>query len=84
MKRNMKPGQCHAVPTCAAWSLAQLLKLVSKFVSELLPGQRKAENVLCKIHGVYFKNVFSGGQLSLARRPQSFSPGVLRGVTAQE
>lgn len=80
MKRIMKLGQC----PCTAWSLAQLLKLVSNFVSELLPGQRKAENVLCKIHDVYFKNVSSGGQLSLALRPQSFSPGVLRGVTARE
>lgn len=42
------------------------------------PGQRKT-SVLCKIHVVYFKNVFSGGQLSLAPEPQSFSRVLGRG-----
>ena len=52
-----------------------MFKLVSTFVSELLLGQSKAEGLIYKIRVIYFKNDFSGKQLSLTLRPQSFFPG---------
>lgn len=61
----------HSMKSCS------IIKICSTFVCELLVGQNKAKNIICKIHVVSLKNGFSGEHLSLALRPESFFPGFL-------